>query len=173
MRRAFGTFLYYLTAIVAGSILLAMTSAFEMRMRGESIESEVPFFSLVAIIPGLLSALPFWIGAFILRRLARRFAWNSVWVWLAVGIPLMLGAFWALSKLGFLLERTYFSMKWMAVKTAVMMLLVGPMMTATKPWWLPIPSALLTILLLYLIHRALGAGKSPARKPPRAARAAS
>lgn len=173
MRRAFGTFLYYLTAIVAGGILLAITSAFEMRMRGQSIDSEVPFFSLVAVIPGLLSALPFWIAAFILRRIARRLAWQSLWAWLAAGLPLMLASFWALGQLGFWLERTYFPLKWQNVKTVLMMFFVGPMMTATKPCWLPIPSALLTTLLLYLIHRGFGGGKAAARKSTRAPRPAS
>lgn len=174
MRRVFGTFLYYLTAIVAGGILLAVTSAMEMRSRGTSIDSEVPLFSVVAVIPGLLSALPFWVAAFILRRLARRFGWRSALVWIAAGVPLSLGAFWLLGQLGFWIERTYFSMQWMGVKTAVMMLLLGPMMTATKPWWLPVPAALLTTLLLWLIHRAFaGAGKPASRKPPRPARAAS
>ncbi len=173
MRRAFGTFLYYLTAIVAGGVLLAMTSAFEMRMRGQSIDSEVPFFSLVAIAPGLLSALPFWLAAFILRRCARRFAWSSVWVWLAAGIPLMLATFWAMGQLGFFFERAYFPLKWQSVKAALMMLFMGPMMTAVSRWWLPIPSALLTILLLYLIHRAFGSGKPASRRQTKAARPAS
>ena len=112
-----------------------------------------PYHVAISLLPALLSIVPQWISAFLLRRLARWFNWTRAWQWMLAGSALTLAVLWGLGEAGLALETAHVSSHLQPFKIMLMVLLVGSMMATTKPFWLSIPGAALLALLLFVIHR--------------------
>ncbi len=157
MKGWIGTLLYYAVAFFANALFLPLVYWLYMRSQQEPSEAGDSYYSIVTLLPALLSVLPLTLGAWLLRRLARWFAWTRWWQWLLAGALTGFVALWGFGKLGLVIERAYFSLAWQPVKSALMFgLLLGPMMFSFQPWWLPLPAILATTGVLFLVQRACG-----------------
>lgn len=160
LRSAFGTLLYYLAALFLGVILLA--TAFHLHARSQhTVAEDEPMHLAVSLLPALLSIVPQFLSAFLLRRLARWFAWTRAWQWMLVGSAVTLAVLWGCGQAGLALETAHVARHFQPFKIVLMLLLVGSMMASTKPFWLPIPGAALLALVLFLIHQRFGPKAAP------------
>jgi len=149
-----GSFVYYFAAIVCGSFFIAAAyyaHSVWMFGAGERWARDFLFAYFLAVIGGFLPTLLF---AFLLRRVLRAMHWQAVWQWLVAGAVIGMAVLWALTRLGYFIETMHFSAGMQLLKSVLMFSLVGPMMLAVTPIWLPIPAFAATAWVLHRIHRA-------------------
>lgn len=160
LRSALGTSLYYLVAVFLGVVLLA--TAFHLHARSrQAVAEDEPLHLIISLAPALLSIVPQWISAFLLRRLARAFGWKRAWQWMLAGSVLTLVVLWLCGEAGLALESRHFAPQYQPLKAVLIFLLVGAMMLGTKPFWLPLPGAALLALVLFLIERKFAPKAAP------------
>jgi hypothetical protein len=157
-----GSLAYYFAAIVCGSFFVAL--AYYARAAAESglgprWAYNFLFAYFLALIAGFLPQL---LNAFVLRRVMRALGWRGAWHWVAVGAVVGVALLWGVARLGFLIEGMYFPADWQRVKLLLAFPLLGPIMFAATPFWLPLPAFAATAWVLHRIHRAF----EPADTPP-------
>jgi hypothetical protein len=146
------TILYYAAAFWGGAIVWGVTFYLYHRATVEpgTAEAGDPYYAIVSAAPILLNALPQCVAAWILRRVARRFACRAGWQWLAAGTVISMIVVAAFGQAGLAIERAYFSADWQSTKTFLLIILLGPMILTAKPWWLPVIAVAATSWLLWL-----------------------
>jgi len=157
MKRILRTVLFYVVAFVAHAIFLTLTIWLKNRAeQGEATPGD-DYYSVIALLPALLSVLPMTLGSWILRRLMRRLPRTYIWQWILGGVVIGVALVWGLGWVGLRIEGAHFSLAWQNLKSALMLgLLLGPMMFTFQPWWLPVLALGLTAALLFLVQRAFG-----------------
>jgi hypothetical protein len=103
------------------------------------------------------------IFALALWLVARALSWRRRWQWAVLGAVLGVLVTFALSRLGDVVEGTYFAPQWQRVKSALMFPLMGPMMFAVRPVWVAAAVGAATALVLHLVARPSRAARSAAR----------
>jgi hypothetical protein len=149
-----GSIAYYLAGIVCGSFFLAASYYGFFLWTGASSQHWGRDFLYIYMLTIPLALLPQVLGAWALRRLARRFAWRSLALWLVVGPLIWLGVLWVIGQLGVAVQATRGTPGWYYAKLAAMFVLVGPMYAVQQPLWIPLPAAVATAWVLFTVHRA-------------------
>lgn len=147
-----GSIAYYSAVVVCGSFFLAATYYPYFLTQGAPTAHWARDFIVTYFFTVLVTFSPLVLVAFLLRRLARRFRWNSRWLWILTGTALFAAIVWLLGQVGEALQSTRGAVSWW--RMALMFFLVGPMLALKNPFWLVIPPGALTSLVLYLIDRA-------------------
>lgn len=148
-----GSLIYYFAAVVVGSASLAVLFyLFALWLGRVDSKShwarDIILINFYAIPLGMFPQL---LIAFLLRRLATRMTWRSVWAWCAAGMGVTFLTVWALGMLGEVVERGPGSPMW---RYPLLFLLVGPRLIAREGIWLTLPSGGLTAVVLNRIHCA-------------------
>lgn len=149
-----GSIAYYSAAVVCGSFFLAASYYGYFLWMGASSQQWGRDFLFIYVVTIPLGLLPQLLGAWALRRLALRLPWRSVVVWLLGGMAIWAALLWGVGQLGIAMEAARVPSQWVNAKVAVMFVLVGPMFVAQQPLWLPLPAAVATAWVLFLVHRA-------------------
>jgi hypothetical protein len=147
-----GSLAYYFAAIALGSFFLAVTYYAHFLSHGAPRENIGRDFLVTYFFAVMLTLLPMLLCAFLLRRAAVVFRWSAPWPWMLAGAALFLALVQALGWLGNAVETNKLVVEWW--RMALMVVLVGPMLAAKQPFWLPLPAGALTAWLLFRIHRA-------------------
>jgi len=156
MKRWAGTLLYYVIAFFANAVLLVGSFWLYLRLTTPPSEAGDDYYNIVVLLPAILTIVPATLGTWLLRRLAKWFAWTRWWHWLAAGVAVGLAVIWTLGKAGLAVENTHFSLAWQTVKVSLMNILLGPMMYTFQPWWVPVPALAGVALILWRAQRAFG-----------------
>jgi len=157
MKRLLRTVAFYVVAFVGHAVFLTFTIWLKNRAeQGDSTPGD-DYYSVITLLPALLTVLPMTLGSWILRRLMRRLPRSYIWQWAIAGAAIGLALVWGLAWVGLRVEGAHFSLAWQNLKSALMLgLLLGPMMFTFQPRWLPVPALGLTAALLFLVQRAFG-----------------
>ncbi len=150
---------YYTAAVLGGTLFVALAyygGSAESWAAEERLAAGFLLIYALSLAGGFTSQLLF---AFTLRHLAAALGWNRLWQWLALGGAAGLAVPWALARIGYLLEATYFPAAWQPAKSALMFPLMGPMMYSTQPIWLLVTVGAATAAFLHQLQRRL-AGSS-------------
>ena len=121
-------------------------------VNGAPRENVARDFLVVFFFTVMLTLLPMLLCAFLLRRAAVAFRWQTPWPWMLAGAALFLAVVQALGWLGNIVQTNRMVVEWW--RLPLMFVLAGPMMAIKQPWWLPLPAGALTAWLLFRIHRA-------------------
>lgn len=163
-----GSLAYYLAAWICGCFFMS-ASIWVKDMFGASLEAYsargaggLLLFSFYGLIFGAVSAF---LGAFLLRMLARLARWELAWQWTLAGTvlaPLLLAALGAWGRHA--QARPSAAPRWVSLIT------YGPSVVLDAGIWLAIPAGAATAFILYRIHRAfvLQAVSAPSAAPGRA-----
>ena len=147
-----GSIAYYLAGVVCGSFFFSASYyAYFVIAKGASSRNWGRDFLFVYFLTALFGFLPQLLGAWLLRRIATRFAWTTMLSWLLGGSAVFVVIVWGVGQLGLLVERWQLPL---SVKASLMSALFGPMFVALQPLWVPIPAAAATAWVLFTVHRA-------------------
>jgi hypothetical protein len=147
-----GSLAYYFCAVVCGSFFLAAAYygySLTTRSSGEHVGRD---FLVTYFFTLMLGLLPLLLSAFLLRRLATAFRWQTAWPWIFVGAAFFLGLVQGLGRLGNAVQSDRLVVEWW--RLALSFALAGPMLAIKQPLMLPLPAGALTAFLLYRVHRA-------------------
>jgi hypothetical protein len=147
-----GSLAYYFAAVTLGSFFLAVTYYAYFLLHGAPRDNIGRDFFAAFFFTILLTLLPTLLCAFLLRRAAVAFRWQSPWPWMLAGAALYLTFVQGMGWLGNAVDSNKMIVEWW--RMALMFALVGPRLAIKSPWWLPLPAGALTAWLLYRIHRA-------------------
>ena len=147
-----GSLAYYFAAITLGSFFLAVTYYANFLLHGAPRDNIGRDFLVTFFFTVMLTVLPMLLCAFLLRRAAVAFRWQSPWPWMLAGAALFLAVVQGLGWLGTVVNTNKMIVPWW--RMALMFILVGPMLAVKQPFWLPLPAGALTAWLLSRIHRA-------------------
>ncbi|MCL4522332.1 MAG: hypothetical protein M1453_14710 [Acidobacteria bacterium] len=147
-----GSLAYYFAAITLGSFFLAVTYYMHFLLSGASRENIGRDFLVTFFFTVMLTVLPMLLCAFLLRRAAVTFRWQTPWPWMLAGAALFLALVQALGWLGNAVQTDRLVVEWW--RMALTFVLMGPMLAIKQPWWLPLPAGALTAWLLLRTHRA-------------------
>ncbi len=147
-----GSLAYYFAAVTLGSFFLAVTYYAHFLLHGAPRENIGRDLLVTYFFTVMLTLLPMLLWAFLLRRAAGAFRWSAPWPWMLAGAALFLALVQALGWLGNTVQTDRLVLEWW--RMALNFALVGPMLAAKQPFWLPLPAGALTAWLLFRIHRA-------------------
>lgn len=151
------TLVFYVTAFLANALLLVSTVWLYLRATEAPSEPGDTYYGIVELLPAILSIVPATLCMWLLRRLARRFAWRRWWQWALAGTAGGFTVIWGLGRLGLAIERTRLPLEWQSAKNTVMFLLLdGPLALSFLDWWLPLPALAAAASLLFLLQKTFG-----------------
>ena len=147
-----GSVVYYMTAVVFGSLFVSASSYLylfispEHKLEPLSSEFLRDYFAEI-----VMSFAPLILSAFLLRRVAAYNCWTQAWAWIAGGAATFVAIEWMLAESGKALAWQEFG-GWLTVLFSIFC--YGPSFILRKPLWLvPLPG-LATAYVLFLVYRA-------------------
>ena len=148
-----GSVVYYMTAVVFGSLFLAASSFLYDRfvpqisppvIAGAFLQS---YFSVV-----VTSFVPLLTASFALRRLAVQFRWTRIWNWLAAGAVTFVAVQWTLARGGEALAPPGEFDGWRGILFGLFS--YGSIRILESPIWLTALPAVATSYMLFAVYRA-------------------
>jgi hypothetical protein len=150
-----GSLAYYMSAVVFGSLFVSATFWLYRYVTPEASIDFQPFAAdlfasyMLAAVEFLISFL---LQAFILRRVATRFRWQKVWIWVSAGAVIFVAVEWILAAPLIMLRPWNVLSGWN--RLIIGLLDYGPYEFVVKPVWLwPLPG-LAASYILFLVYRA-------------------
>lgn len=147
--------IFYFTAIAGGCLLLSACYFPYFLATGARPASPLREFLLVYLFTMLVGAIPQALSAFLLRRICAALRWEHLWQWIIIGVAISSLLFLALAQMGEVIQHWSAGPNWL--RTGLMFIFVGPVFLARNPLWLPLPAAIGTAALLFLVQRRLSA----------------
>ncbi len=147
-----GSLAYYFCAVVCGAFFLAVCYYGHALAIGAPREHWARDFLVTYFFAILLAFAPLLLGAFLIRRLTTGLRWTHWWQWVLTGAAAFLALTWIVGKLSATLQTSRAVVSWW--RMALLFLSIGLRYALEQPLWLPVPAAIATATVLYLINRA-------------------